>query len=41
MITNIDKFQLIIVDSKNSKLTNISLTIENQTVKNEPSVEKL
>lgn len=41
MITNIDKFQLIIVDSKNSKLTNISLIIENQTVKNEPSVEKL
>lgn len=41
MITNIDKFQLIIVDSKNSKLTKISLTIENQTIKNEPSVEKL
>ena len=41
MIINPDKFQAIILDKKKSNLTNIPLTIDNQTVKLVPSVELL
>ena len=41
MIINPDKFQAIIVDRKKSSLTNIPLTIDNQTIKSVPSVEFL
>ena len=33
MIINPDKFQVIILDKKKSNLSNIPLTIDNQTVK--------
>ena len=39
MIFNPDKFQPIILDKKKSNLTNIPLTIDNQTIKSVPSVE--
>ena len=39
MIINPDKFQAIILDKKKSNLTNIPLTIDNQTIKSVPSVE--
>ena len=41
MIINPDKFQAIILDEKKSNLTNIPLTIDNQTIKSVPSVELL
>ena len=41
MIINPDKFQAIILDKKKSNLTNIPLTIHNQTIKSVPSVELL
>ena len=41
MIINPDKFQVIILDKKKSNLSNIPLTIDNQTVKSVPSVELL
>ena len=41
MIINPDKFQAIILDKKKSNLTNIPLTIVNQTIKSLPSVELL
>ena len=41
MIINPDKFQAIILDKKKSNLTNIPLTINNQTIKSVPSVELL
>ena len=41
MIINPDKFQVIILDKKKSNLTNIPLTIDNQTIKSVPSVELL
>ena len=41
MIINPDKFQAIILDKKKSSLTNIPLTIDNQTSKSVPSVELL
>ena len=41
MIINPDKFQAIILDKKKSNLTNIPLTIDNQTMKSVPSVELL
>ena len=41
MIINPDKFQAIILDKKKSNLTNIPLTIDNQTIKSVPSVELL
>ena len=39
MIINQDKIQAIILDKKKSSLTNISLAIDNQTIKSFPSVE--
>ena len=39
MIINPDKFQAIVLDKKKSNLTNIPLTIDNQTIKPVPSVE--
>ena len=41
MIINPDKSQGIILDKKNSNLTNIPLTIDSQTMKSVPSVEYL
>ena len=41
MIINPDKFQAIILDKKKSNLTNVPLTIVNQTIKSVPSVELL
>ena len=41
MIINPDKFQAIILDKKKSDLTNIPLTIDNQTINSVPSVELL
>ena len=41
MIVNPDKFHPIILDTKKSNLTNIPLTIDNQTIKSVPSVELL
>ena len=41
MIINPNKFQAIILDKKKSNLTNIPLTIDNQTIKSVPSVELL
>ena len=41
MIISPDKFQAIIFDKKKSNLTNIPLTIDNQTIKSVPSVELL
>ena len=41
MIINPDKFQAIILDKKKSNLTNIPLTVHNQTIKSVPSVELL
>ena len=41
MIINPDKFQVIILDKKKSDLTNILLTIDNQTINSVPSVELL
>ena len=41
MIINPDKFQVIILDKKKSNLTNIPLTIDNQTIKSVPSAELL
>ena len=41
MIINPDKFQATILDKKKSNLTNIPLTIDNQTIKSVPSVELL
>ena len=41
MIINPDKFQAIILDKKKSNLTNIPLTVDNQTIKSVPSVELL
>ena len=41
MIINPGKFQAVILDKKKSNLTNISLTIDNQTIKSVPSVELL
>ena len=41
MIINPDKFQAIILDKNNSNLTNILLTIDNETIKSVPSVELL
>ena len=39
MIINPDKFQAIILDNKKFNLSNILLTIDNQTIKSVPSVE--
>ena len=41
MIINPDKFQAIALDKKKSNLTNIPMTIDNQTIKLFPSVELL
>ena len=41
MIINPDKFQAIILDKKKSNLTNLPMTIDNQTIKSVPSVELL
>ena len=41
MIINPDKFQAIVLDKKKSNLTNIPLTVDNQTIKSVPSVELL
>ena len=41
IIINPDKFQAIILDKKKSNVTNIPLTIDNQTIKSVPSVELL
>ena len=41
MIINQDKFQSIILDKKKSNLTNILLTIDEQTIKSVPLVELL
>ena len=41
MIINPDKFLAIILDKKKSNLTNIPLTIDNQTIKSVPLVELL
>ena len=41
MIINPDKFQAIILDKKKSNLTNLPLTINNQTIKSVTSVELL
>ena len=41
MIINPDKFQAIILDKNKSNLTNIPLTIDNQTIKSVSSVELL
>ena len=41
MIINPGKFPAIILDKKKSNLTNIPLTIDNQTIKSVPSVELL
>ena len=41
MIINPDKFQAIILDKNKSNLTNILLTIDNETIKSVPSVELL
>ena len=41
MIIDLDKFQVIILDKKKSNLTNIPLTIDNQTIKSVPSVDLL
>ena len=41
MIIDPDKFQAIILDKKKSNLTNIPLTVDNQTIKSVPSVELL
>ena len=41
MIINPEKFQTIILDKKKSNLTNILLTIDNQTIKSVPAVELL
>ena len=41
MIINPDKFQAIILDRRKSNLTNIPLTIDNQTIKSVPSAELL
>ena len=41
MIINPEKFQAIILDKKKSNLTNILLTIDNQTIKSVPAVELL
>ena len=41
MIINPDKFQAIFLNKKKSNLTNIPLTIDNQTIKSVPSVELL
>ena len=38
MIINPDKFQAIILDKKKSNLTNIPLTVDNQTIKSVPSL---
>ena len=41
MIINPDKFQAVILDKEKSNLTNVPLTIDNQTIKRVPSVELL
>ena len=41
MIINPDKFQPVILDKEKSNLTNVPLTIDNQTIKRVPSVELL
>ena len=41
MIINPDKFQVTILDKKKFNLTNITLTIDNQTIKSTPSIELL
>ena len=41
IIIKTDKFQAIILDKKKSNLTNVPLTIVNQTIKSVPSVELL
>ena len=41
MIIHPDKFQPITLDRKKPNLTNIPLTIDNQTIKSVPSVELL
>ena len=41
MIINPDKFQSVILDKEKSNLTNVPLTIDNQTIKQVPSVELL
>ena len=41
MIFNPEKFQAIILDKRKSNLTNIPLTIDNQTIKSVSSVELL
>ena len=41
MIINLDKFLAIILDKKKSNLTNIPLTIDSQTIKSVPLVQKL
>ena len=41
MIIDLDKFQVVILDKKKSNLTNMPLTIDNQTIKSVPSVELL
>ena len=41
MIVNPDKYQANIIDRKKFNLTNVLLTIDNQTIKSVPSVELL
>ena len=41
IVPNSDKSQVIILDRKKSNLTNIPLTIDNQTIKSVPSLELL
>ena len=41
VIINSDKFQAIILDKKKSNITNIPLTVDNQTIKSVPSVALL
>ena len=41
MIINPDKFQPVILGKEKSNLTNVPLTIDNQTIKRVPSVELL
>ena len=41
IIINRDKFQVIVLDKKKSKLTKILLTVDNQSIKSVPSLELL
>ena len=41
MIINPDKFQVIFLDKKKFNFANITLTIDNQTIKSAPSIDLL